>query len=65
LRNIADSGLFGPCEFLPYTNLAQFVQEQGIGQDTFPDLFLVLHIDVGNILVKTIAHGEENASASQ
>jgi len=56
LRNIADSGLFGPCEFLPYTDLAQFVQELEIGHDTFPDLFLVPHIDAGNILVKTIDH---------
>jgi len=56
LQNRAHSGRFGPCEFLPYTDLTQLARAQGISAQTFPELFLVPHIDAGNILVKTIDH---------
>ncbi len=56
LRQGAAAGKFGPCEFLPYTDLLELAKGDGLNPETFPDIFLVPHINAGNILVKTIDH---------
>jgi len=56
LQQGAAAGKFGPCEFLPHTDLLELAKGGGLHPETFPDIFLVPHINAGNILVKTIDH---------
>lgn len=56
LREHSLEGALGQCEIDIAKNLQEAFPERALDVERFPDLFLVPHIEVGNILVKSIDH---------
>ncbi|RLC27234.1 MAG: hypothetical protein DRH56_03225 [Deltaproteobacteria bacterium] len=56
LRSRALEGRFGPCEVLKECSPSELFPGRTVETERFPDLFLVPHIEAGNILAKTVDH---------
>ncbi len=56
LTHLGRQGYFGDCEFRQPRDLTAAFPDGKIHAEEFPDIFLVPHIEAGNILVKAIDH---------